>query len=88
MLSKAKAQQAHGRRRSIERYGVGLTKIAEREIIEKIQNGKATFLEKESNRISLFGVKYAGEETVVVYDKTRGTIVTLMPRESTKWKDF
>ncbi len=83
MKSKAEAQRAHARRRSIERYGVGLTKAAEREIIEKIQSGKATFLEKESNRISIFGVRYAGEETVVVYDKTRGTVVTLMRREDT-----
>jgi hypothetical protein len=81
MISKREAQKKHARRRAAERFDVFLTKEAEREIIEKIQSGRATFIKKESNRISLFGVIFAGKETVVVYDRSRKTIVTLMPRE-------
>lgn len=80
MLSKKKAQEIHARKRAAERFGVHLTHEAEREILDKITNGKATFIKKESNRVSLFGVIFAGKETVVVYDRARKTIVTLMPR--------
>lgn len=81
MNQKAKSQRAHARRRSAQRFGVLLTNEAEREIVEKIRSGRATFIEKQSHRVSLFGVIYAGKETVVVYDKSRGTVVTLMPRK-------
>ncbi len=81
MLSKKKAQEAHARRRAAERFGVHLTREAEQEILDKIRSGKATFIRKESNRVSLFGVIFTGKETVVVYDRSRKTIVTLMPRK-------
>jgi hypothetical protein len=81
MISKAKAQKAHARRRAVERFGVLLTSEAEREIVEKIRAGRATFIRRESNRISLFGVIFVGQETVVVYDRLRGTVVTLMHRD-------
>lgn len=58
-----------------------LTSEAEREIVGKIRGGRATFIRRQSNRVSLFGVIFAGQETVVVYDKSRGTVVTLIPRD-------
>lgn len=81
MPSKKNAQRLHARRRAAERFGVHLTNEAEREILDKITSGKATFIRKESHRVSVFGVIFAGKETVVVYDRERKTIVTLMPRE-------
>lgn len=79
-MSKAQSQKVHARRRSAERFGVCLTSEAEREIVEKIRSGRATFIRRQSNRVSLFGVIFAGKETVVVYDRSRGTVVTLIPR--------
>lgn len=80
-MGKEEAQRKHAKSRSTQRFGVAFTREAEKEILEKIKTGRATFIEKQSNRVSLFGVIYCGKETVVVYDRHRGTIVTLMSRD-------
>lgn len=80
-MNKKQAQQEHAKRRARERFGCKFTHEDEQEIIEKIQNGVATFIQKQTNRISLFGVIYQGVETVIVYDRERKVVVTLMPRD-------
>lgn len=78
---KRACQQEHAKRRCRERLGFTLTPEDEQQIIHKIQNGIATFIERQSNRISLFGVMLRGTETVVVYDRVRKVVVTLIPRD-------
>ncbi len=78
-MSKLLAQRAHAKRRAAERFGLNLTKEAQREIVSRIQNGKAKFLEKQSLRISLWLVDWNGTEMRVVYDKNRKSIVTCLP---------
>jgi len=81
-MSKKKAQQRHARKRFAERYGVVFDPRLERDFIQIIQSGDARFVEKQSNRVSLFDITMGEEVFRVVYDKERKTIVTVLPKEA------
>ena len=80
--AKPKAQQAHAIRRAWERFGLTVTQEAYDDACMDIYEGRATFLEKESNRVYHFLVNLAGREVPVVYDRMRKTIVTVLPEGS------
>jgi hypothetical protein len=73
--SKKKALKAHFERRSIERIGVLLN---EKELIKKIQANELEFVERQSNRVTVFRYKFKGENYRLVYDKTRKQIITVL----------
>lgn len=75
MTSKKKAIKSHFQRRSLERIGVLLD---EKELVKKIQNNKLEFIERQSNRITVFRYKYQNKIYRLVYDKTRKQIVTIL----------
>lgn len=78
--AKAKRQKAHARRRANERYGIHLGQHQYDEMCRMIRhNEKCKFLDKQSNRVSLFALNYEGEWLPVVYDKQRHTVVTVLP---------
>lgn len=78
MVTKAKCQARHAARRSLERYGFEINQAA---AIQKIQAGKARFIERQSLRITLWEVEAAGKRVKVVYDSKRKTIVTALPAD-------
>jgi hypothetical protein len=81
--SKAKRQKAHARRRARERYGLSLKQHEYHELCRRIQeNIDCKFLYRQSNRVSLFALKWGGEWLPVVYDKQRHTVVTVLPQEA------
>ena len=78
--SKVEGQREHAAVRSLERYGVWLDRSHQREIILQIQSGRdATFLERRSNRVSIWQVIYHGRPMRVVYDKKRHSLATVLP---------
>ena len=79
--SKKDAQKLHAKHRALERYGITLNKTIFRTWIEQIQTGAAKFLERQSNRVSVFEVSYEDKAIPVVYDRLRKTIVTTLPIE-------
>ena len=78
---KGKSERFHARRRFGERMGVTLTRKMHHDLVQRIREGKATFVERQSNRITLWRMNVKGESCVVVYDKARGNIVTVLDEE-------
>lgn len=79
MESKAKSQRKHAKRRALSRYGLALSRHHLDAIVLQIQSGKAKFVERQSNRVTLWEVSYEGHILPVVYDKIRKTCVTFLP---------
>ena len=78
-LSKKDAQIVHAQRRALERYQLHVTPNDLRALVNKIQAGKATRLEKQSLRISKWLVEHEGVDYPVIYDNKRKMIVTFLP---------
>ena len=75
MPSKKKAIKTHFQRRSLERIVVLLD---EKDLIKKIQNNELEFIEKQSNRVTVFRFCYQDKVYRLVYDKTRKQIITVL----------
>ncbi len=88
MLSKAKCQRMHTKTRMLQRYGIELNRRSYQEIANPIRDrgpGKAKdsrFVDRQSNRITRWFVKYSGRWFPVVYDSKRKTLVTILPEGS------
>lgn len=79
--NKAKCQHRHFCRRLLERYGVEAGASMAQEIARKIRQGKGKFLDRQSNRVTIWSVEVNGVDMRVVYDKERHQVVTALPRE-------
>ena len=75
MRNKRKAIKTHFQRRSLERIGVLLD---EKELVKKIQNNELEFIERQSNRVTVFRYEYRGNFYRLVYDKSRKQIITIL----------
>lgn len=71
----------HAKKRAEQRYGVTLNRHGLRDLVEDIRSGRAQFVERQSNRITLWFVQLGDKTARAVYDKQRGTIVTFLPLE-------
>lgn len=76
--SKRINQIRHAKKRSIERYGIVLDMA---DAVKQIRAGKAEFLERQSNRVSIWRIHQQGHNIPIVYDKLRHVIVTCLPLE-------
>lgn len=74
-------QIAHAKKRAAERYGLVLNRREYMEVVNLIQDGKAQFMYRTSNRLAVFSLTYMETDVVVVYDKQRKTVVTFLPKE-------
>lgn len=79
-ISKAAAQEKHFRRRARER---GLDNVDSAAIVRMIQSGRAEFVRRQSKRVGLFAIELGDERRIVVYDRERKAIVTVLPSGST-----
>lgn len=70
----------HVRRSFRVRWSIDLTDDLHRKFVRDIQNGAGRLIEKQSNRISVWGLMHNDEEMSVVYDKQRGMLVTVLPK--------
>ena len=88
MLSKAESQRVHTKTRMLQRYGIELNRRSYQEIANPIRdrgvNGpkNSRFVDRQSNRITRWFVRYKGRWFPVVYDSKRKTVVTILPEGS------
>lgn len=79
MPNKRKSQFRHAAMRFEERTDIRFTREIHKEFVRKIRAGKsAVFVEHQSNRVSVWNVTHDAIEYRVVYDKLRGSIVTVL----------
>jgi hypothetical protein len=77
------------KRRAVERHGLDLTKHQRHRLIWDIRTGKATLLERCSNTRTKWLATLDNNRLVVVYDKQRHTIATVLPpgcEEFKRWE--
>ena len=80
-MDKAQSQRAHAKRRARERYGLHINRDLYRELVQRIQLGRARIIERQSNRIAVHLLEIDGVQYPVAYDNQRQTIVTFLPQE-------
>ena len=79
--SKSNTQKYHLRKRFQERYGLNIGKDTIDRFIRMIQKNECNFVEKQSDRISIWDIPYEDNTFRVVYDKCTKNIVTVFPSE-------
>lgn len=84
MVSKKKAVKKHFYKRSLERVGVLLN---EKELVRKIQNHELEFIEKQSNRKTVYRLEYLDKTYRIIYDKDRKQIITILYEVGEKCKE-
>ena len=72
--TKKECQVVHFQKRCIERVGKLLDR---KEIIRQIQDGKLEFIERQTNRVSIWKYPLEGKDYKIVYDKLRKQVVTI-----------
>jgi hypothetical protein len=82
--SKAESQRAHACRRASERYDLQLSDEKLASLVRQIMTGRAQFIEKQSNRVSIFQVDVEGRHAFVAYDKHRKSIITFLTHDMVK----
>ncbi len=80
-VPKAKTERNHAIARMSSRFGVNMNRVQYNAMVKSIQDGKAVFLDRQSNRVSRFIVRLGDKEMVAVYDRNRKTIVTFLTME-------
>lgn len=78
---KRKAQLHHAAVRAYQRHGLTLTQNDLSGIICNIQDGRAMFVVKQSNRVSLFDLTVQETRIRVAYDRVRKSIATVLTLE-------
>lgn len=81
MRSKRECERIHAKTRAYQRYGLILNREKLQAVVRDIKTGKATFVEKQSLRVSVFDVLIEGQMCRVVYDRHRHEVVTFLPNE-------
>jgi alkyl hydroperoxide reductase subunit AhpF len=85
---KDRAQRAHFLTRCSQRIGYVPGKETVEDIVRQIRSGEAVHLYDQSLRVKIKGVLVNGDTMVVVYDKMRGTLVTVLPKSSEFYKEL
>ncbi len=80
--AKKKSQFQHAQRRACQRYGLTVGPRKYEELCKKIQQQDCVFLEKQSNRVTMFAVQMEEQWLPVIYDKDRHSIVTFLPKQA------
>ena len=79
---KGKLQKRHFCRRMKERFGVSVSSNVYQQFVKIIQKQQATFVERQSLRVTVWDINYENETIRVVYDSKRQKVVTaLYPRD-------
>ncbi len=82
--NKARSEKKHARRRFAEHFDKELSNHDYDTLVKQIKDNKAEFVEKQSNRVSVFKVKTGDITAIAVYDKSRKTIITFITEEMAK----
>ena len=76
---KKKAQLRHARNRFNTRFDIQLNENQYLQLVNKIQNGTAEFVDRQSNRVTIWNVMHEETTIRVVYDKRTKVIVSALP---------
>jgi len=76
---KKKAQLKHARLRFDGRFGIQLNDNEYLQLVNKIQKGNAEFVERQSNRVTIWNIEHNNKIIRVVYDKRTKVIVSALP---------
>jgi hypothetical protein len=77
---KRQTQIKHAKRRSWERFGITMTPQLQAALVEQISSGKASVVERQSNRVTVHRVTLPdGQVARAVYDARTKVVVTLLP---------
>ena len=79
---KAYAEAAHFKRQLYRRYRVRLNRHEYRALCDVVRSGRATFLRRQSQRVSIYALEINGTTVPVVYDAMRHRLVTALPQEA------
>jgi esterase/lipase len=77
-MSKRVCQRKHFKRRINERFGIEINRKDQEEIVEKIKKKEAEIIYKQSNRVVHYLMEYKGNKMVMVYDKNRKSLITVL----------
>jgi len=77
--TKSDRQVEHAKRRARQRYGISLSDHDYLQIVKKIQDGDAEFLEHQTQRVAVYKVEYKGDLFIAVYDQQRENVCTFLP---------
>lgn len=77
-LTKKQSQYYHFKSRMMERYGARVTRKTYKDMLESISTGEAPFIERQSNRVTVHMIHYAGKDIPAVYDSKRHSLVTVL----------
>lgn len=78
-ISRKTAQLLHTKRRLRERYGLALNRHDVHKLILQIQEGKATYVCRQSCRVTKWVVQHKDKPILVCYDSKRQSIATALP---------
>lgn len=79
-FTKRDGQRLHAKARARQRFGIEFTSEVVRNILRQIQYEGAHRLAVISNTRSVFQVEACGKVLAVVYDNTRKSICTVLPK--------
>ena len=82
MASKTQCQIRHAKMRAMERFDLVLSNSEYQEMCAMIKHGKCKIIDKQSSRVSIHELDWAGRKLVVAYDKDRHTIITFLPNKN------
>lgn len=86
--AKRRHEIEHVRRRLKERFGITLNEQEIERLNQAIGKHPAwTFVERQSQRVTVWNGVMLGQEMYVVYDKLRNTVVSVITPEQWKNKD-
>lgn len=80
-MGKKEAQEIHARRRAMTRFGVTFGPGRQAEAIRQIQAQEAKFLDRQSNRVTVWEVVVEGNTLIAIYDASRKSIATVLTPE-------
>lgn len=75
-------KKSHACKRALLRYELKLTQDDLDNIVKLIQNGKAQFIERSSNRRTIFNVNYNNKVVTIVYNSEKHKVITFLPINS------
>ena len=80
-LRKEESQRIHVKVRAAERFGLNLVRRDIDAIVTEVREGRAEFLGRQSNRLSVFRVRYQGAGMKIVYDSNRQTLASVLTED-------
>ncbi len=80
-MNAREASIIHSQRRLLQRYGLRLSEDGWEKVVNKIRQGRAILLKKDTRSRSLYAVEIGRDKTLipVVYSSTREAVVTVLP---------